>query len=95
MCLKETYESVCGTTFVFECLFVESVFFGLIFNVGLCQCECEEISLSRLATVALAACDWRQTQFDGKQPFTVASLQSGLPTMQVYGGNSMEELTLW
>lgn len=43
----------------------------------------------------LAACGWRQTQPDGKQPFTVASSQSGYPTIQAYGSNSVEELTQW
>lgn len=85
MCLKERYECVCGSMFLFECV---------CFIVCLSQCECAAITLSRLATVALAACGWRQTQLDSKQPFTVASLQSGLPTMQVYVDNSMEELTL-
>ena len=96
MCLKGRYECVCRGMFFLEsvCL-IESVLFGLIFIVRLSQCECAAITLSRLATVALAACGWRQTQLNGKQPFTVASLQSGLPTMKVYGGNSMEELTLW
>lgn len=74
-------------------LFIESLFFGLIFNVFLSRCA--EISLSRLATVALTACGWRQTQLSGKQPFTVTSLQSGLPTIQVFRGNSMKELTIW
>lgn len=81
--------------FLHKPLFIESVLLGMIFTKGLSRCERADISLSRLATVALAACGWRQTQLDGKQPFTVASLLLGLPTMQVYGGNSMEELTLW
>lgn len=34
------------------------------------QIECSVSMLSRLATVALAACGWRQTQPDDKQPFT-------------------------
>lgn len=86
--------SVGVCSFLSVCL-IESVLFGLIFIVCLSQCECAAITLSRLATVALAACGWRQTQPDGKQPFTAASSQSGLPTIQVYGGYSMEELTLW
>lgn len=77
----------------FKHLFIESLFFGLIFNVVLSHCA--EISLSRLATVALTACGWRQTQLSGKQPFTVTSLQSGLPTIRVFRGNSMKELTIW
>lgn len=93
MCLKERFERVCRSMFLLECV-IESVLFDLIFIVCLSQCECAVISLSRLATVALAAGGWRQTRLDGKQPFTVTSLQSGLPIMQVYGGNSMEELTL-
>lgn len=45
--------------------------------------------------VALAACGWRQTQPDAKQPFTVTSPQSGCLTIQASGGNSVDELTLW
>lgn len=74
-------------------LFIESLFFGPIFNVVLSHCA--EISLSRLATVALTACGRWQTQLSGKQPFTVTSLQSALPTKQVFRGNSVKELTIW
>lgn len=94
MCLKEKEREKIERECVTVCL-IESVSFGLIWIVFLSQCECAAITLSGLATVALAACGWRQTQLDGKQPFTVVSLQSGLPTMQVSGGYSMKELTLW
>lgn len=93
MSLRETYKYIFGTTLPLERLYIE--FSDLIFNKSSSQCECAGISLSRLAMVALAACGWRQTQLDGKQPFTVASRESRLPTMQAYGSNSMEELTLW
>lgn len=72
----------------------ESVLFGLIVTVCLIQSECSVSTLSRLATVALAACGWRQTQPGGKQPFTAVRPQFGL-TIHVYGDHSMEELTLW
>lgn len=49
------YECVCGTVLLLERPFIESVLFGLILTKGLSQCACADISLSRLATVALAA----------------------------------------
>lgn len=48
--------------------------FGLSVDARVCVMN----SLSRLATVALAACGWRQTQVGGKHLFTANSPQSGL-----------------
>lgn len=55
-------------------MYIQQCCSGLIVIVCLSRCEFAAITLSRLATVALAACGWRQTQHDGKQPFIVAGL---------------------
>lgn len=95
---KEIQVCLCACSFLSVCICMSQhrlTWFSMWDCLCVFECVWVAITLSRLATVALAACGWRQTQRDGKQPFTLASPQSGLHTIQAYGGNSVEELTLW